>query len=157
MIPVDLQDFLVEELKRLFDGQTMKNPDGEQSPFFIYPQNLPAKTATKPEMSKLFPHIRVILVNGSDPDEESPNTCKILIQVGTYDDSLDYQGYRDVCHVLQTIYDHLTRTRYFDNQYEVSYPFDWALHEEKTAPLWFGAMETNWLVGKITQKDDQFC
>lgn len=153
MVPIALQDFLVGELKRLFYGQTFLNPEGEQSPLNVFAQSLPVKTVQTPE-SKIFPHIRVILIDGEDADEESPNTCRIALQVGVYDKGTDHQGHRDIAHITQVIYDHLMSNRVFDNQYRVEYPFRWNFYDEDTAPYFFGEIETNWIVGKITQWDD---
>jgi hypothetical protein len=158
MIPIALQDFLVKEMTDLFTGQTFINPvdpDGERVPMNVFAQELPGKNSQAPD-PKLFPHIRVILVDGDDPDEDSPNTCRVALQIGVYDKGLDHQGHRDLAHIMQVIYQHLMSKRFFDNRYEIMYPFSWNFYDDDLKPYYYSEIQTNWIVGKITQKDEDF-
>jgi hypothetical protein len=146
-----LQDFLVSEFKDLFADLYLKNAAGELSLLNIYPQYLPAKTGAKD--TKHYPYIRVILTDGADTTETDPNSCKVLIEIGVNDNNPNYQGYRDLCNIIQKIYDHLMRTKIFQNKYEIEYPILWALSEEDLFPHFIGGLETNWTVGKITMDD----
>jgi hypothetical protein len=151
MIPVMLQNFLITELKCLFDGYYLKNVLGQESPINIYGQYLPKKKSDKD--TEQFPHIRVILLDGEENSELDPNLCRVLIMTGVWDHNQNYQGFQDVCNVLQRTYDHLMRTQLFDNRYKIEYPIKWSLTEEDYWPYFYGGLETNWSVGKITPAD----
>jgi len=149
MIPTLLQDFLVEEIKKLdFKG---KNVEGKLVSFNVYPQFLPAKKGIKDTAH--FPYATVIVKEGEDPNEVDPYTCKIVLMFGVYDTDENYQGYKDILNVLQKTYDHLMRTKIFKNLYSIEYPIFWAIHEEDTFPYFFGALETNWTIAKTSIVD----
>lgn len=151
MIPSLLQDKLVEEISILFDGFKLKNAEGEKVSINVYPQFLPAKTGKKDKSH--FPYILVIILDGDIKETES-NTCRVLFMAGTYDDDTNHQGYKDVLNVMQKIYNYLARNRIIDKKYELKYPIDWQLSDEDTYPYYFGAIETNWTVGKIKMIDN---
>jgi len=154
MIPVELQNFLVEETQSLFAGLKLKNTNGELSPLNVYPQYLPYGTSQ--DTASPFPYIRVILVDGEDPSATEPNQCRVLFLVGVYDDDRNNQGYWDVLSIVQKLYGHLMRNMIFQGKYELVYPVKWNLTNEElenTWPYFFGAMETNWTLGKIGVTD----
>jgi hypothetical protein len=155
MIPALLQDYLVEEVKTLFTGFTLKNVNGEEVAMNVYPQYLPARTGQKD--TAYYPFIVVKLLGGDDPNETDPNQCRILFYCGVFDDAENYQGHKDCLTVMQKIYDHLMRNLVFGNKYEVEYPIKWALTDEDFYPYYYGGLETTWTVGKITRLDDEFC
>lgn len=152
MIPSLLQDYLVKELKLLFTDFKLKNVRGEDSNINIYPQYLPAKKGQKD--SDHFPFITVKIIEGEDSDVYEANTCRIMLMVGIYDTSEDYQGYKDVLNILQKMYEHLMRNKVFNNQYEIQYPIKFTLTDEDYQPYFFGALDTNWSIGKITIIDN---
>lgn len=152
MIPSLLQDFLVKELKDLFNNFKLKNAKNEDSNLNIYPQYLPAKKGQKDVDH--FPFITVKITEGEDPNEGDANTCRIMLMVGIYDPSEDYQGYKDVLNILQRMYEHLMMNKVFDKKYEVEYPIKFTLTDEDFQPYFFGALDTNWNIGKVTTKQD---
>jgi hypothetical protein len=152
MIPIFLQDFLVEELKMLFEGYKLKNVKDTESPLNIYPQFLPARKNQKD--TDHYPYVVVKLVEGADPDELGANTCKVIFICGVYDKAEDYQGYRDSITIMQKLYTHLMRNRVFGNKYMVEYPIEWALGEDDRFPYFHTGLETTWTVGKISMEDD---
>ena len=154
MIPTLLQDCLVDELKNLFSGFTLKNVKGEESPLNIYPQGLPAIKGQKD--TKHYPFVVVKLQDGEDPDRDAPYTCRIMFFCGIYDDADNYQGHKDLLNVMQKIYAHIMRKRLFAGKYEAQYPITWALTEEDLYPQYYGAVESTWAVGKVTMQDDEF-
>lgn len=148
MIPTQLQDFLVEELKRLFEGFHLKNLEGEQVPFNIYPQFLPAKKGKRDKDH--FPYILVALQDGEDPSQMEPNTCHVIIMLGVYDNDESYQGYKDTLNALQKTYHHLMSNQIFENQFSINYPIKWRVNEEDVYPYFFGGLETTWDIGKVS-------
>jgi hypothetical protein len=155
MTPLMLQDFLVEEMKRLFDESLLKNAKGEMVKLNIYPQYVPV--ITQSDKDDEFPYLRVCLTEPlNDPNDEEPNQCTIIFFTGICDKSPDKQGHRDVYNILYRIYDHLKRGRFFDNRYEVESPFQIRLEPNDYWPRFFGELETNWIIGKITQIDNDY-
>jgi hypothetical protein len=154
MIPVFLQDYLVEETKRLFGGFTLKNINGVVVPLNIYPQFLPARKGKKD--ADQYPFLVVQLIDGEDPNELDPNQCRVLFYCGVCDDDVNYQGYHDCLNVMQRLYEHLMSKRIFDHKYTVEYPIKWSVTEEDFYPYYYGGLETNWTVGKISREDDEF-
>jgi hypothetical protein len=152
MTPLMLQDFLVDEMKRLFDGFLLKNAKGEMVKLNIYAQHVPIKTQS--DKDDKFPYLRVCFTGVEDPNDDEPNQCTIIFFTGICDKSPDKQGHRDVYNILHRIYDHLKRGRFFDDRYEVESPFQIRLEPNDYSPEFFGELETNWIVGKITQIDD---
>lgn len=154
MIPVLLQDFLVEEVKRLFNGFTLKNVGNEEVSINVYPQFLPAIKNKKDTAH--YPFIVVKLIDGGDLNELDPNKCRVLFYCGIFDDSEDYQGYRDSLNVIQKLYDHFMRYRVFDNKYSIEYPIKWSVTEEDYYPFFYAGLETTWTIGKVSMQDDEF-
>lgn len=152
MIPVLLQDFLVEEMKHLFAGFTLKNVKNDDVPLNIYPQYLPARKRQKD--TDHYPFIVVKLIGGEDPNELDPNQCRVLFYCGVFDDTDNYQGYKDSLNIMQKIYGHLMRKRVFDNKYVVEYPIKWSVADEDYYPFYYAGLETVWTVGKTTIEDN---
>lgn len=145
--PLMLQDFLVEEMKRLFDGFLLKNSKEELVPLNVYHQHVPLKKLPKDEE---FPYLRVYLLAGTDPGHEDPNQCTIIFAPGVYDKGEDNQGYRSVLNIIWRIYEHLKRHVVFEGKCEVQPAMDWRLDPDDHYPYHFGELETTWNVGKIT-------
>ncbi len=154
MIPVELQNFLVEETKALFEGLKLKDINGNLSPFNVYPQYLPYGTSQ--EATNPFPYVRIILVDGEDPSETEANQCRIIFLAGVFDDDPNNQGYWDALLIIQKLYTHFMRKMNFEGKYEIVRPVKWRMigeELENTWPYFFGAIETTWNVGKISITD----
>jgi hypothetical protein len=157
MTPIMLQDTLVAELKTLFADFYLKNAKGKLSFLNIHPQYLPVKRESKDE--EHFNYVVVVLDTAEDAGEVDPNKCNIFFSAGVHDDSPDRQGYRDIANIIDKIYEHLARERVFAG-FEIQYPITrkYVLTGEggevkDTFPYYFGGVDTNWTVGKITAVD----
>lgn len=153
MIPSLLQDYLVEDMKNLFDGFLLKNVENKQVPINIYSQYLPAKKSQND--TNHFPYIVIKLLDGDGKDEESNDTCRISFIIGIYDDDTNYKGYKDLINVIEKIRQHLFSIRIFDNKYSIEYPYNWIIHDDDTYPYFFGAIETHWTVPKVNYIDKE--
>lgn len=149
MTPLMVQDFLIKELTTLFAGKTLKNEKGEQAPFLICRQWLPAQDTD----ATVFPFIRVMLYYGKDPNDEDPYLCHIRLEIGTWDDDSTCQGHVDLMNAISTIYRHFMQQRYFDGKYELVYPLRWMVKPESTYPKFYGMMKLRWNIPKITISD----
>lgn len=153
MIPTFLQDTLVSEFKEVLSIYKLKNTLGEMVSLNVYPQFLPAKK--EDDDVDHFPYVIISLQDGEDPSEMDSATCKIIFVIGCYDDADNYQGFKDVLNVIDKINEHLMKKRVFENQYRVVHPISWSINEEDTYPFYFGGLETNWEIAKITQMEDE--
>jgi hypothetical protein len=165
MTPLMLQDFLVTEIAKLFEGCKLKNEEGELSNITVLSQYSPVDDTG--QAVHQFPYIRVLLKYGKDSSELEPYRWTVMFVAGVYDNSADCQGYRDAINILQKIYDHLMRERVFNQRYTVEYPVHWILTDdrwkstddrwnltdESSYPYFYVGLKTVWTVGKITIAD----
>jgi hypothetical protein len=152
MIPIDLLDEVIAETKVLFSDYKAKNVNGDLVPLNIYPQSLPAKKSEDDDDH--FPYLIARLVDGDDEGELEANTCKVRFIAGTFDDDANGQGFRDVCNIIDILYQHFFKKRVLAKKYRIEFPFSWSLTDEDFYPFNFGGMETNWVVGKVSMLDD---
>jgi hypothetical protein len=156
MTPLALQDLLVEELKTLFDGEQLNNENGVKSAFSVYPQYLLPIDPTVANQASLthFPHIRVILSDGEDPDAENSNKCNVLLEIGIHDATTNYQGHRDLMNIINKIYRHFMAKKFL-GPFEIEYPFHWSLNfdPELVYPKFYGIIETSWIIPKVIFTD----
>lgn len=154
MTPTILQDGLIDDLKEQLNCFLLKNVKGEQVNLNIYPQNLPAKKGQKD--SDHFPYVLIRVMDGEiqeKQDGDLDDTCKIAFIMGVYDDSDNYQGYKDVINVIDKIKQRLLSKRFYNNQFELIYPFKFLVHDEDTYPYYFGGIETIWKMPQVILQD----
>jgi hypothetical protein len=153
MTPTKLQDSLVDDFKQQLAGFLLKNSKGDRVNLNIYPQNLPAIKGQKD--SEYFPYVVIRVMEGESKDDqgEEENTCKIAFIAGVYDEDDNYQGYKDVMNVTEKIKQRLKTKKFYDNQFELTLPLKWLIHDEDTYPYYFGGIETNWKIPDIGMDD----
>lgn len=153
MTPTILQDSLVADFKQQLDGFQLNNAKGDRVNLNIYPQNLPAKKGQKD--SDHFPYLVIRVMEGEDQEdkEESKNICKVAFIIGAFDDNDNYQGYKDVMNAIEKIILRLKRKKLYNNQFELTSPLKWLIHDEDTFPYYFGGIETYWNMPNINMDD----
>lgn len=153
MTPLDLQDELVEELKRLLSDYLYKAPSGERVPINVYPQSIPINETDDEEDP--IPYIIVRLNSGNDDGtRDSNNTVKLVIIIGLWDDALDAQGHRDVANIIQKIYHRFQTNPNLNGKAVYSGAFDWALQEDNYYPYSFGACSLSFHIAAIRREDE---
>lgn len=158
MIPVDLQDGVVNRVKKVLASTTFKNPKFRQNsieepeyiPINIFPQHLPQKEASD---TSLYPFVLVQLLDGTQSIETEQMSVSLQCIVGTYDNNKDYQGYRDLCSILQKIYEDFVRDPCINGRFEMAFPIDWFISDDSPFPYNFGAVTTNWNVPIALRED----
>lgn len=149
--PYLLQLALVEEIKALFADTRLKNTKGEEVAMNVYSQFVPGKRSDQEDDP--FPYAIVRVQEGNLSALTEPETCNVLIFFGFWDDSLDFQGYKDVLNAITRLKIHLFAKKIIDKRYRISYPFDWAIDEdEKNHPYYFGGMQTTWELPQVQQE-----
>ncbi|MDR7318913.1 hypothetical protein [Brevibacillus nitrificans] len=152
--PYLLQEALINEIRALFADSRFKNSKGEEVELNVYPQFLPAKRSD--EDNDHFPYAIVRVQEGNIPTVTDAETCNVLIFFGLWDDTLDFQGYKDVLNVITHLKIHLFKKRIIDQRYRIEYPFDWAIDEDDSNhPYYFGGAQTTWTL-PVVQQEVQF-
>lgn len=175
MTQLGLIDALVEYLTELFRNYELKAKSGLLQTVKVFAQYLPqpkevevtvddddeseseTQTVTpegySPEdIESLFPCVIVKFDEMTDR-EEGPldqSLIKINFLVGTYDESSDCQGYRDVLNIIETMRQELLSmpARVLAKKYRLALPMKSYLFEDSTFPVYFGVMESTWETGR---------
>ena len=150
MIPLELQDMLVERVENEFKDFRLKNINNERVPINVYPQHLPNKSKDDKDP---YPCIIVRLANGNNADIEEPATTTIQIIIGVVDRDSNNQGYRDALTVSNRIIESLKRNPMINGKYELTLPINWAYNDEDAEPYFFAGLETNWRTPNYIRED----
>lgn len=152
MTPLELQNELVKELKRLLSGYSYRTPAGDYTSMNIYPQNLPVNETD--DDADPAPYIIVRLHSGEDKGtRESFNIVKVVIIICTWDDSLDAQGYRDCMNIIHKLYERFQTNPNLNNKAVFKGEFDWAIQEDNYYPYSFGACSLDFYIAAIRRED----
>jgi hypothetical protein len=95
----------------------------------------------------------------SETDEE---LVTVEIIVGTFDDSLEQQGYVDCLELVSRIKDRIKEQSIVRKRFPLRFPFNWQLHKhydthQNSFPYFFGEMQVNFrLPSMISQYDKGF-
>lgn len=153
MIPLYLQDGLKERMTALFETskfQDPDNPDNNDVSLNIFEQHLPEKPS---DDVSLYPYIIIQLSEGEQIREIEEPTVKVDFIIGVFNDEDKYQGYRDVANIIITIHNELKKRPLVNQQYELTFPIRWRIHDEDVSPYYFGGIETNWKIPNQMRKD----
>lgn len=153
MTPLDLQDELVLEMRKILKGYEYKTPAGERVPINVFAQNIPVNETDDDEDP--VPYIIVRLNSGEDKgDRDSTNTVKLVIIAGIYDDSLDAQGHRDVMNIIQKIYQRFHVSPNLNGKAVYAGEFHWMMQEDGYYPYFFGACSLAFYIPAIRREDE---
>lgn len=150
MTPFYLQQDLKIELERLFANFNLKSPDGEYKKINVFEQNLPI---SNDEEDDPYPYIIVKITKGEIKDLYSNNTVQLMLIIGTYDDSNEANGHKDVFNIIQKIFERFRENPNLSNKYVIQDSFEFALSEEDTWPYYFGGIEIGFDIHTIERED----
>ena len=129
------------------EAVTSREDDDKDSPEAITPQGY-----TAADIESNFPCVIVKLDEATDREEGSLNATRINVRilVGTYDESPDCQGYRDVLNIIEAIRQDLLTlpARVLDKRYRLEMSLKSYLIDDSTWPIYFGQIETVWETGR---------
>lgn len=152
MTPLDLQDELVVEMKRLLSDYRYKAPGGKRVQINAFAQSLPINKTD--DEADPVPYIIVRLNEGKDDGmRDSNNIVSLVIVICTWDDALDSQGYRDVANIIQKIYERFHTNPNLNGKAVYSGKFDWMLQEDNYYPYSFGACSLSFNIPAIRRED----
>ena len=171
MTELNLLDALVEKLRELFMGYELKGKSGLLQEVKVFAQYLPQPEAvvvdTDPDddaeaiepqgyspadIESNFPCVIVKLDEATDREEGSLDAVRINVRilVGTYDESPDCQGYRDVLNIIEAVRQCLLTMpdRVLAKRYRLEMAMKSYLFDEQAWPIYFGQIETVWETGR---------
>lgn len=153
MTPLELQDELVGEMRRILDGYTYKTTGGERIPINVFPQNIPVNESD--DEDDPIPYLIVRLSSGEDDGtRDSFNTVSVVVIVGIWDDTLDAQGHRDVMDIIQKIYQRFHKNPDLNRKAAYAGDFRWAMQEDAYYPYYFGACHMKFHIAAVRREDD---
>ncbi|MBD5509983.1 MAG: hypothetical protein HDR08_01795 [Lachnospiraceae bacterium] len=152
MTPLMLQDDLVEEIKSMFRGLLYRTPSGGRVPLNVFAQNIPVNQTD--EEDEPYPYVIVRLASGGDSGKgDSFNTVEIAMVIGTWDDSADAQGHRDVMNIIQKIYERFHENPCLNSRAVYAGEFEWVMREDLYYPYFFGACGMAFRIPAIRKED----
>lgn len=155
MTPLELQDELVEELKRLFSEYAYKVPLGNaaRKPLNVYAQHIPINQTD--DEDDPVPYLIVRLSTGDDDGTQSSfNIVNLVIIAGIWDDGLEAQGHRDILNIIQKIYERFAKNPNLNNKAAYTGEFHWAAQEDNYYPYYFGACSLSFNIAAIRREDE---
>ena len=169
MIELNLLDSLAEHLRGLFKNYELPAKNGLLQTVKVFTQYLPQPSAitlkakadtdslvpqgyTSSDIESNFPCVIVKVDESTDNEEGTLTQTRIRMRllVGTYDESPDCQGYRDVLNIIETIRQSLETMpeRVLDGRYRMEMPLTHALFDDQPWPIFFGQIYTEWETGR---------
>ena len=169
MTGLNLLDALVAYFQELFRDYELKAKSGLMQNVKVFAQYLPQPKAvtikpkddseniepqgyTATDIESNFPCIIVKVDEETDREEGTLTQTRINVRilVGTYDESSDCQGYRDVLNIIEAIRQDLLTlpARVLDKRYRLEMPLKSYLFDDQAWPIYFGQIEAVWETGR---------
>lgn len=148
-----LQEALVRDIEKIFQGDRFSNSLGKRVPLNVFEQNLPI-TQSEDDPDPV-PYIIVRLETGTTKSGTDPQEVLVTLLVGIIDEDTQNIGHKTVLGILQKIHERFEKEPMLDNKYRFQDPFDWALQDEESFPYFFGAASMTFQTSAI-RKEDRF-
>lgn len=150
MIPIELQDRLVERFESEFENLRLKDLKDDLVKVNIFPQHLPTKSKNG---TSHYPCIIIRLANGDKAEATDPFITRIQFIVGVIDRESVNQGYRDALSVVNRIIESIQRNPSELDTYEATPNVSWSYYDEDTEPYFFAGLETSWRTPSYIRED----
>ena len=134
MNPTELQDALAVLTQRLVAGERMQDTAGNEVPVNVFCQNVPWRTGTDTGagVDRPEPYVLIALTGGQRKNgAELYETANVLVTALVGDTGYDRQGYRDVLHLLNTLYLELTERPVVAGKWRYQGDVQWALDDDQ--------------------------
>lgn len=146
-----LLDAITKDLGEVFETFKLENQKEKYSKINIYQYNLPEKQEEEDEAH--FPFIIAKPMTGKANLEDE--VVSVFCLLGTYDESINKQGYADLINMIEKYKSHLSHKRIIKN-YEIIHPIEWELQDEDSHPLYYAGIWTNWKLRPMEQEEEDF-
>ena len=152
MNPLELQEELIDEFKRMFKGIRLKNPLGEMSGINIFAQNTPYPESD--EEADPIPYIIVHLNNGEQRvSKDSFNIVNVAVIIGICDIDASNKGHRTVFDIIYKIHERFAKKPALKKA-SFTGDFKWVVRDEEFYPYFFGACEMDFYIPSIRREND---
>jgi hypothetical protein len=108
----------------------------------------------------VFPAIIISAQHGNIESKSVGEIVTVNIIIGCFDDTLNQQGYRDCCNLLQRLKDRFGEIDFIRETFAIRYPISWQLNKKigntavnNSYPYFFGEMQINF---ELPTMDTQF-
>ena len=151
MTELDLIDGLKEEVEIALKGYKLRSAKDNLNPINVYTQNLPVKEGKDDE--KMYPYVCICFDDEDIENRDANMNVKVYFIIGIIDRNKDKQGYRDVLHIANHIYQHIFRKGVIAKAFRASYPFRIMIQQDDTYPYFIGGIETQWEMPTFVEED----
>ena len=136
-----LQRAVMDDLRKLFQNDRFKTPDGGTASLKIYAQQLPKLPLREDEDeadgSELFPFIVVRVMGGKIESPAEAHEVTLLLWIGVFDDDLKNEGHDAVLEIIERVQQHYQENPTLGAAFFKD-PFEWVLQDEESFPLFYG-------------------
>jgi len=143
LIPQNLQDAVVDDLRELFKHSKRKNSLGFERAVAVYAQDAPIREHDDEEEDAKGPPEPFVIVRmqgGDIETETNPHIVALGLIVCVYDPNPNRQGYRDTLHIVNEIYRRYATDGVIAGKFVLQYPIKWVTQEEDTHPYYYAGM-----------------
>ncbi len=151
MTELDLIDGLKNEVETALKGFKLRSAKENVIPINVYTQNMPVKEGKDDE--RMYPYVCICFDEEGIADRNAEMEVKVYFIVGIIDRAKDKQGYRDVLHIANHLYQHFFRKGIIAGAFRIAYPFKIMIQQDDTYPYFIGGMETQWEMPTFSEED----
>lgn len=103
--PLDLQDAIISELKKLFADDVFKDPEGRKKKLSVFSQDLPIPESDDADSSLISVPYAIVRISQGEIAEVNANAeTDIVIIICVYDDENNKQAYEDYAELQRLIF-----------------------------------------------------
>lgn len=145
MTELMLLDSLKKELSNLVKEYDLNTKNNTKTAPSVYEGYLPIKNKDTKEESG-YPFIILRLIECEDNTE---SIAKIKIIIGTYDESVESDGWKDVLNIYNKVKIFLIENPIIEKKFMFKEKIKFNLPEEQPYPYFIGEMITEWQMPKV--------
>lgn len=153
MTPVQLIEDLKEELEEVL--KHMQFPDeltGKTTGIHVFDFGIPFEK-TSEDKKKKYPYILIVPEEGGIETAASPQTVKIYLLIGIYDNGMENQGKRHVLNVINDICGRFLVNPALKGKYYADEKIAWVVDSDEEYPYHFGAVWLTFNMPAIRRED----
>lgn len=149
MVAIELQKALAKEIKEITNGMLFKNITGKEVNLHVFPQVLPKREVSRGEerqkgIKEPFPYCIVRVLEGEIESLDVPQTVKILLLFGVFEEEKQGQGHEEILNLIQRVQERFYKNPILANTFVMKNHMEWSLQEEDTYPYYYGGVLTTW-------------
>lgn len=153
MTILKLQQELIEEINKIFDGMTFNTLSGERKALNVFEQELPEiETDDEDEENVTVPYCIVKVESGNFKQSEESN-CNVVFVFGFFDNDKSHSGYKDVLIAFEKVRQRFQKQPCI-NCFECdSNSFQFVMTDDDYYPYFFGAIQMSFKIPNIEREN----